>query len=166
MIAGDAVAALKQRGWTLGTAESCTGGMIASMLTALPGVSEYFYGGVVAYKNEVKRDLLGVAEATLAAHGAVSAECVVEMAQGARKVLKTDCAIAVSGIAGPDGGTEDKPVGTVYVAVATPVLCETKCHILAGTRNEIRVQASELALAQLICLLKEETLLNAEDMKK
>ena len=103
---------------TLSTAESCTGGGIAATITSVAGSSEYFMGGVVAYSNEVKMDLLHVSAETLEKHGAVSRETVMEMAAGAMKTLKTDCAIATSGIAGPGGGSAEKPVGTIWIAVA------------------------------------------------
>lgn len=109
---------LKAKKLSLSTAESCTGGGIAASITSVPGSSEYFKGGIVAYSNEVKEALLHVSAETLAKHGAVSRETVVEMAKGAMKTLKTDCAVATSGIAGPGGGTPEKPVGTVWIAVA------------------------------------------------
>lgn len=103
---------------SLSTAESCTGGGVAALITSVPGSSGYFKGGIVAYDNEVKKNLLGVSPETLSAYGAVSREAVIEMAKGAMNRLKTDCAIATSGIAGPGGGTLEKPVGTVWIAVA------------------------------------------------
>ena len=103
---------------SLSTAESCTGGGVAALITSVPGSSGYFKGGIVAYDNEVKKNLLGVSPETLSACGAVSRETVIEMAKGAMNRLKTDCAIATSGIAGPGGGTLEKPVGTVWIAVA------------------------------------------------
>lgn len=109
---------LKNRRLFIATAESCTGGTIASRLTSVAGCSEYFKGSVVAYSNEVKMSLLGVSAETLNIHGAVSRETVIEMVKGAMKALKTDCAVATSGIAGPGGGTIDKPVGTVWIAAA------------------------------------------------
>ena len=109
---------LLQKGLTLSTAESCTGGGIASIITAIPGSSQYFHGGIVAYANEVKMALLEVQSETLEKHGAVSEQTVVEMAKGAMKSMKTTCSIATSGIAGPGGGTADKPVGTIWIAVA------------------------------------------------
>ncbi len=109
---------LKAKHLTVSTAESCTGGSIAALLTSVPGSSDYFKGGIVAYSNEVKRYLLGVSKITLDEHGAVSEETIVEMVKGAMKTLKTDCAVATSGIAGPGGGTADKPVGTVWIAAA------------------------------------------------
>jgi len=108
---------LKTRGKTLGTAESCTGGYIAHLITSIPGSSHYYKGSVVSYDNEVKMHSLGVSPDTLAAHGAVSEETVREMVRGAMQQLDTDYTIATSGIMGPDGGTPDKPVGTVWIAV-------------------------------------------------
>ena len=109
---------LKAKNLSLSTAESCTGGGIAALITSVPGSSEYFNGGIVAYSNEIKQDLLHVSAETLARHGAVSRETVVEMVKGAMKTLKTDCAVATSGIAGPGGGTQEKPVGTIWIAAA------------------------------------------------
>ena len=103
---------------TVSTAESCTGGGVAARLTSVPGSSEYVKGGIIAYSNEVKINLLGVSPETLERVGAVSRETVEQMAQGAMKRLKTDCAVATSGIAGPGGGTPEKPVGTIWIAVA------------------------------------------------
>lgn len=114
---------LKRKNLTVSTAESCTGGSIAARLTSIAGSSEYFNGGVVAYANEVKTGLLDVSAQTLERYGAVSEETVIEMVKGAMKALKTDCAVATSGIAGPGGGTPEKPVGTVWIA--------------AGYKNEI-----------------------------
>ena len=109
---------LKSKNLSLSTAESCTGGSIAALVTSIPGSSEYFNGGIVAYSNEVKMSLLHVSAETLEKYGAVSRETVIEMVKGAMKALKTDCAVATSGIAGPGGGTAEKPVGTVWIAAA------------------------------------------------
>ncbi len=109
---------LRARKITLSTAESCTGGSIAALITSVPGSSEYFKGGVVAYSNEVKETILHVSPETIEKYGAVSRETVMEMVVGAMNTLKTDCAVATSGIAGPSGGTPDKPVGTIWIAVA------------------------------------------------
>lgn len=110
---------MKLHGKTLATAESCTGGSLAQRLTAMAGASEYFRGGIVAYSNDVKESALGVSHTTLEAHGAVSEETVREMAEGARQRLGSDYAVATTGIAGPGGGTPEKPVGTVWIAVAS-----------------------------------------------
>jgi PncC family amidohydrolase len=111
---------LQGRGWTLGTAESCTGGLVAHYITNLSGSSAFFLGGLVSYANQVKCDLLGVPEAMLLAHGAVSEQVALAMAQGIRRLMGVDVGVSVTGIAGPLGGTETKPVGTVYIAVASP----------------------------------------------
>lgn len=120
---------LKNKNLTVSTAESCTGGSIAARLTSIAGSSEYFNGGIVAYSNKVKMELLNVSSETLDQYGAVSEQTVVEMVKGAMKALKTDCAVATSGIAGPGGGTPEKPVGTVWIA--------------AGYKNEIRTYKQE-----------------------
>ncbi|MBR3411698.1 MAG: CinA family nicotinamide mononucleotide deamidase-related protein [Bacteroidales bacterium] len=122
---------MKKEGKTLATAESCTGGTLAHQLTAMAGASEYYRGGVVAYSNEVKECALGVRHETLAAHGAVSEETVREMAAGVRERLGADYAVATTGIAGPGGGTPEKPVGTVWIAVAGPDGVTTK-HLKFG----------------------------------
>lgn len=109
---------LKSKKLSLSTAESCTGGGVAAAITSVAGSSEYFMGGIVAYSNDVKISLLHVSSETLEKYGAVSRETVMEMAAGAMNTLKTDCAIATSGIAGPRGGSLEKPVGTIWIAVA------------------------------------------------
>lgn len=109
---------LKAKNLSLSTAESCTGGGVAALITSVPGSSEYFSGSIVAYSNEVKISLLHVCPETLEKYGAVSKETVTEMVKGAMKTLKTDCAVATSGIAGPGGGTIAKPVGTIWLAAA------------------------------------------------
>lgn len=109
---------LKQKNLTLSTAESCTGGSIATCITSVAGSSAYYKGSIVAYDNNVKIELLHVSPNTLETYGAVSRETVIEMAKGAMRTLKTDCSIATSGIAGPGGGTPNKPVGTIWIAAA------------------------------------------------
>jgi PncC family amidohydrolase len=109
---------LKAQQLTLATAESCSGGGVAAAITAIPGSSAYFKGGIVAYANEVKTELLHVSPETLERYGAVSEETVIEMVRGAMNTLHTDCAVSTSGVAGPDGGTAEKPVGTIWMAVA------------------------------------------------
>ena len=111
---------LKEKGKTVATAESCTGGYLAHLITSIPGSSEYFSGSIISYSNKVKMNQLGVSSDDLENHGAVSQEVIEQMAKGAREQLKTDYAMATSGIAGPDGGTEEKPVGTVWIALAGP----------------------------------------------
>ena len=110
----------RERGLTVGTAESCTGGLVAHLITEIPGSSEYFVGGLVTYSNHVKTALVNVDSDVIDAHGAVSAQVAKAMADGARHRLAVDVAVAVTGVAGPDGGTVAKPVGLTYVAVADP----------------------------------------------
>ncbi len=113
-------ARFSQRGWTLATAESCTGGGIGDAITAIPDVSSWFRGGIIAYHNDLKQNLLGVPEATLIEHGAVSAQTAAAMARGARAAAHTDVGISATGVAGPGGGTAEKPVGLVYIGVSSP----------------------------------------------
>jgi nicotinamide-nucleotide amidase len=139
---------LRDRGWRLATAESCTGGMVGALLTSVPGSSDVFAGGVIAYSNELKRRLLGVSDELLAAHGAVSEEVAVAMAGGARG-LGTECAVAVTGVAGPGGGSEAKPVGTVHIAVLTPTASRTVHQRFPGDRAFVRELTANVALDQL-----------------
>jgi nicotinamide-nucleotide amidase len=111
---------LKEKNMTVCTAESCTGGYLAHLITSVPGSSAYYCGSVIAYSNRVKQEMLGVSGKTLEEYGAVSQQVVIEMAEGARIKFNTDFAVSLSGIAGPDGGTAEKPVGTVWIAVASP----------------------------------------------
>lgn len=142
---GKVEAILKERGATLAVAESCTGGRLAAAFTAAAGASDYFLGGVVAYANEVKINVLGVGRETIEKHGAVSWQVARQMASGALRVFGADYAIATTGIAGPGGGTPEKPVGTVWVAVACMEKdgrggvgegVETKLFRFSGTRTE------------------------------
>jgi nicotinamide-nucleotide amidase len=138
---------LRSSGRTLALAESCTGGMIASLVTDVAGSSDYFLGGVVSYANAAKESFLGVGEATLSSHGAVSEETAREMANGARDRFGADVAAAVTGIAGPGGGTEEKPVGTVWFAIADRDGREiVKKRSFGGDRALIRRSASVVAL--------------------
>jgi len=138
--------ALKTRGWRLGLAESCTGGLVSHRITAIPGSSAYFLGGVEAYANSAKTNLLGVTRETLQAHGAVSEECAGEMAAGALRAFGADVAVSTTGIAGPDGGTPDKPVGYVCFGLATAEGVVTRTHQLWGTRDWVKLLASQVAL--------------------
>lgn len=126
---------LKEHGTTVSTAESCTGGTVSSMITSVPGASEYFLGSVVSYSNSVKHSVLGVSEEILDTYGAVSEECVRAMASGARQVTGSDFAVATSGIAGPSGETEDKPVGLVWIAVATPKSTKAARFVFSSDRK-------------------------------
>jgi nicotinamide-nucleotide amidase len=150
--------ALRERGATLVTAESCTGGLIGQLLTSTPGSSAYYQGGVIAYANEVKVAHLNVRPETIAAHGAVSEACVREMAEGARQRLGATYSIAVSGIAGPEGGTPEKPVGTVHLAVAGPEQTLHRQLLWPGDRDQIRRIAALAALNLLHKLLHPERL--------
>ena len=143
---------LKQHGMTIATAESCTGGRLAAALNSQSGSSAYYMGSVVAYDNTIKEQVLGVQEDTLTHYGAVSEQTVREMAEGVRKLMHTDYAIATSGIAGPTGGTPDKPVGTVWIAWATPKGTEAQCFHFgaAREREQITQRAVTAALVELI----------------
>ncbi|MDE6490528.1 MAG: CinA family protein [Muribaculaceae bacterium] len=149
-IAAELITALKAKGYTAASAESCTGGNIARSITSVPGASEVFAGSIVAYSNDVKHRLLGVDPPTLQHHGAVSQPTVTEMASGARTAIGTDCAVATSGIAGPGGGSVDKPVGTVWMAVDTPSTKHAALYHFNGTRSEIIDQATVTAIKLLI----------------
>jgi nicotinamide-nucleotide amidase len=140
-------------GLRLATAESCTGGMVAARLTGVPGSSASFVGGVVAYADDVKRSELDVPEELLAAHGAVSAEVAAAMAEGARARLGAEVAVSVTGVAGPDGGTPEKPVGRVYLHAAGPDGGLTRMLDLPGEREQVRVRATVTALHLLRALL-------------
>lgn len=155
---------LKGQGYTLGTAESCTGGMIAAAITDLPGSSQIFSGSIVSYSNEVKMKLLSVPQKVLEDYGAVSGECVKAMVSGAAKALETDAAIAVSGIAGPDGGSPEKPVGLVYIAALLHNEIIVAENIFPGNRDIIRERAKIRGLLLLReLLLKNKTVQRGND---
>jgi nicotinamide-nucleotide amidase len=135
------------RGSSIAVAESCTGGMLAARLTDVPGSSQYMKGGLVVYSNEAKAALAGVRRETLAAHGAVSEQVAAELAEGARRALEADVGVGVTGIAGPGGGTPEKPVGTVWLSVAGPgERSITRCVRLPGDRDEVRERAVTVAM--------------------
>ena len=140
---------LKNKGKTVSTAESCTGGRIASLITRIAGSSAYYKGSVVAYDNSVKQRQLGVKEESLIKCGAVSRQVVEEMAKGVKEALQTDYAIATSGIAGPDGGTAEKPVGTVWIAVATPTKVISQKQQFSNNREHTITRSSAIALNML-----------------
>lgn len=155
-IIGGIMAQCKRQRATFGTAESCTGGMVGATVTSTAGISEFFKGGIVSYSNEVKRMLLGVNAETLESHGAVSSECAKQMAEGACRALGCDYAIAVTGIAGPGGGSPTKPVGLVFIAAAKRGRGATaKRNMFRGDRNAVREAAVSAALKM---LLEEMTL--------
>ncbi len=149
----DLLRRLKNAHVTVASAESCTGGNIAHMITAVPGASSYFLGGIVAYSNEVKKNILGVKSADLEQYGAVSEQVARQMAEGARRVLGAQYAVSTTGIAGPDGGTPDKPVGTVWVAVAGPHGTVAEKLLISHTRERNigrgTVHAIQLLLTQI-----------------
>lgn len=138
--------ALLEHGWAVAVAESCTGGLIGHRLTDVPGSSAYLRGGVVAYSNAVKQSVLGVRAATLDAHGAVSCETAEEMARGVRALTGATIGLATTGIAGPDGGTADKPVGTVCIAIDAPSGTRSRRYQLWGTRDWVKLLTSQIAL--------------------
>ncbi len=158
-IVRDVADCLATRGWTLAVAESCTGGLLAHMLTGVPGSSTWFLGGVVAYSDEAKERFLGVSPVTLAVQGAVSEVVGREMAEGAQRNFGADFALAITGIAGPGGGSEAKPVGLVWIALAGPGLVgpglagsggvTCRRYLFQGDRAANKAQAAEAALALL-----------------
>jgi len=137
---------LRKAHLTLGTAESCTGGLVGDIITGVKGSSDYYLGGVIAYSNRTKMNVLGVREKTLARYGAVSSQTVKEMAKGVCAVIGTDCGIAVSGIAGPGGGTKEKPVGLVYIGVNFREKLWVEKHLFSGTRRVIKERSAYSAL--------------------
>lgn len=146
---------LRKKNLTLGTAESCTGGKIAALITSVAGSSEYFVGGIVSYSNKVKHQVLEVSNLSLDTYGAVSRQVVEEMAAGAMKALNCDCVVATSGIAGPGGGTPDKPVGTVWIAAARKNTVKSQLFHFGKNREQNIVRAANMALLMLNDLLKE-----------
>jgi PncC family amidohydrolase len=142
--------ALIERNQTLATAESCTGGLVGGALTRLPGSSAWYRGGIVAYSNSLKACLLDVPPGILASHGAVSPETARAMAEGARRTCKADWAVSLTGIAGPDGGTPEKPVGLVFMAVAGPGQTQLFEHRFSGNRHHVRAAAVTAILEHLL----------------
>lgn len=147
---------LRQFHLTLATAESCTGGLLGHWITNVPGSSDYYLGGVISYSNEIKTYLLGVQEETLEKYGAVSRETVLEMAQGARLTLDAHLALAISGIAGPTGGTPEKPVGTVWIALSDSRTDLAWQYQFSGDRQEIKEKSARAALEHAIAYLRGE----------
>jgi PncC family amidohydrolase len=135
---------------TIATAESCTGGLVGHVLTEIPGASDYYLGGAVSYSNDAKERLLGVPPETLARHGAVSAQVAVAMAEGARSAFSAAVGVAVTGIAGPSGGTESKPVGLTYVAVADGAGHDVRRHVWSGDRSANKRASAGAALQLLV----------------
>jgi len=148
---------LLKRGWMLTTAESCTGGLIAAACTDLPGSSRWFERGFVTYSNAAKTELLGVAPQLIAQHGAVSEPVVRAMAQGALAHSHAQVAVAVTGVAGPDGGSAAKPVGTVWIGWATPTGLYSACHQFAGNRATVRRATVRESATHLMNQLTKDT---------
>lgn len=142
------------RGVTVATAESCTGGLVGHLITAIPGSSSYYLGGVISYADAVKERLLAVPQEALQSHGAVSAQVARAMAEGVRSSLGADLALAVTGVAGPDGGTPAKPVGLTYLALAGPAGTDVQRHVWAGDRAVNKARSAEAALRMLIGALE------------
>jgi len=145
---------LTAAGLHLATAESCTGGLIGHLITNVPGSSNYYLGSVTAYANQAKVRLLGVAPNTLEQYGAVSAETVIEMARGIRQALSAEVGLAVSGIAGPDGGTPEKPVGLVWIGLSAPGMEQAWHYLWPGDRLQVKEQTARQALQLLVDYLK------------
>lgn len=141
---------LSEHNLKLSVAESCTGGLLGASLTDIAGSSAYFRGGVIAYDNQIKHQLLGVEKQILDRYGAVSDQTVIAMAKGVCKLFNTECAISVSGIAGPDGGTDQKPVGLVYIGIAVSDRLESFRYIFSGNRQQIRSQTVKASLEQFL----------------
>jgi PncC family amidohydrolase len=150
MIVAEVGEALRKRGLTLATAESCTGGLVGHWITNISGSSDYYKGGITAYANNVKTEILHVAREIVEEKGAVSAECAEAMANGVRTLLDSDIGISTTGIAGPTGGTPEKPVGLVYIAVATKDYVYHEKHIFHGDREGNKHEAADAALELLI----------------
>jgi PncC family amidohydrolase len=145
-----------QHGLKLAAAESCTGGLIGHLLTNIAGSSRYYLGSVTAYANEAKVRLLGVQLETLEKYGAVSSETVIEMASGVRKILEADIGISVSGIAGPGGGTPEKPVGTVWIGLSTLQGEYSRHYLWTGDRLAVKEKTAQAALSLLVDHLQKE----------
>ncbi|MCH5226596.1 MAG: CinA family protein [Muribaculaceae bacterium] len=153
---------LHERELTVACAESCTGGNLAHRITQVPGSSAYFLGSVVSYSNDVKARVLGVKRSDISSFGAVSKEVVEQMAEGVASLMRSDCAIATSGIAGPDGGTPLKPVGTVWIAVKYGDKVVSECLHFRGDRNAVIESATNHGMVMLINLLRNSYIVQEE----
>ena len=149
---------LRAANLTLAVAESCTGGLLGGILTEVPGSSDYFLGGVIAYADGVKQELLGVSPQTLARHGAVSSECALEMARGVRSATGASITVSITGVAGPGGGTAEKPVGLTFVALVAPELEQVEGRVWSGDRPGNREASADLALRMVLAYLAEQEL--------
>ncbi|MBV8121328.1 MAG: CinA family protein [Alphaproteobacteria bacterium] len=156
-LAAEVLDAYRARGWHLATAESCTGGLLAAALTSIAGSSDVVERGFVTYSNEAKIEVLGVPPATIAAHGAVSAETATAMARGAIVRAPVEVAVSITGVAGPGGGSAEKPVGLVIVCLAgCDGVCRTQRHVFPGDRTEVREAALKVALGFLADTAKSQ----------
>ncbi len=153
-LAAEVVARATGRGLTLGTAESLTAGLIAATIADISGASRVLMGGIVSYDPRVKRDLLGVPQAVIDGEGVVSDPCARQMAEGARRALHADIAVSATGVAGPTGGTEQTPVGTVYIGCATEAGAQARRFRFGGDRQAVRLQTVEMALQTLLSLME------------
>ncbi len=148
---------LRNRGITLATAESCTGGLVGHVVTEIPGSSDYFVGGVISYSNEVKHRVLNVPQEILNTVGAVSPECARAMAHGVRRLLAADIAVSITGIAGPSGGTPEKPVGLTYFHIVGPDAEWGEHHVWPGDRHENKLASARNALEMVRAYLSRHT---------
>ncbi|MFA5452335.1 MAG: CinA family protein [Candidatus Methanomethylophilaceae archaeon] len=145
---------LKSKRLTFALAESCTGGLVSSIVTSESGASEFFLGGTVTYSNDSKESILGVDHSILVKYGAVSEETAIEMVKGVRRVYMSDIAAAVTGIAGPSGGSNEKPVGLVHIAVTDGKDTVSSVNVFGGSRTDIRYSAAEAVIRDVITLLE------------
>jgi nicotinamide-nucleotide amidase len=153
---------LRERGWSLAVAESCTGGLLSRRISAVPGASDYLDRAFVTYSNRAKTELLGVSEELLRARGAVSEEVARAMAEGALRNAAVEVTVGITGVAGPTGGTPEKPVGTVFIACATPVHQKVERYAFGGTREQIQESAAQAALELMWKLLAEDRQLECD----
>ena len=155
-LAAEAGQALLRLGKTLAVAESCSGGLIGHLITQISGSSEYFLGGVISYSNQVKEEQLGVPKEVLIEHGAVSQATAKAMAEGVRKLVRADFGLAVTGIAGPTGGSPEKPVGLTWIALATQSSSHTERHLFEGDRSQVKIHAAAAALQLLLAHVESD----------
>tara|TARA_B100000902_G_scaffold390332_1_gene439099 strand:- start:600 stop:1073 length:474 start_codon:yes stop_codon:yes gene_type:complete len=156
MFQQDLCAICIEKGLSIAVAESCTSGIISSKITSIPGSSSYFKGGVIAYQNEIKIELLGVSESLIAKNTEVSAEVVSQMAKAVKKNFFADYSVATSGYAGPTGGTLNNPIGTVFIAISSLINIEVNRFVFKGSRDSIANQASEKSLELLFRTIKKQ----------
>lgn len=153
--ANEMVKLLIKRGLKITSAESCTGGLFAASITSVSGSSECFYGSFVTYSNDIKHKMIDVKEETLEKYGAVSEECVLEMAENSRKIMNSDISIAISGIAGPSGGTEEKPVGLVWICLSADGYIKAYKNIFSGDRDKVREESVLFSLELVLNFIKK-----------